>query len=80
MTAKVVELKSGTVITKRTENDYDEVWEIECKAVAMTYVTIDMSRCSDWEVDGHEGMESFTEVWEPMECRTLIYTEILKQF
>ena len=73
MTSKIAEFKSGTTITRTYENDYDEVWDIECKAVAITYITLDLSGCSGWEVDGHKGEDSVTEVCQPMESKRLFY-------
>ena len=80
MAAKVVELTSGTVITKHSGNGYDEIWEIESKAIANTIVTLDMSSCTGCVVDGHEGEQTITEKVGPMEKRCLFYILLIDIF
>ena len=73
MASKVIELKSGTIITKRKGDDYDEIWDIESKAIANTVINLDLTSWTGWDVDGHEGESYVTEIVGPMENRCLFF-------
>ena len=41
---KYIQLSSGSVITRRSGGGYDEIWDIENKAISITTVTLDLSQ------------------------------------
>ena len=71
MATRTIELKSGSIIQRIPSGQYDEIWKMENKALAVTYLTLDLSNCSGVTIDCFEGKTSVTESIQPMETKTV---------
>lgn len=70
---KYIQLSSGSVITRRSGGGYDEIWDIENKAISITTVTLDLSQWYGCIIEGHEGSLTATESAGPLESKQLFY-------